>query len=73
MRQQTVNGRMRPVKGAPDPMQRLSRFPAAPQLRPLRHRKLHVFPLGQGHHLGTEVLYQMVLHRPIETTALIGT
>src|SRR5580692_5342226 len=50
-RQQTVNGRMRPGKGAPNPMQRLSRFPAAPHLDPLRRRELHVFPLSHTHHL----------------------
>src|SRR5713101_5569505 len=55
MRQQTVNGRMRPVKSTPNPMQRLSRFPAAPHLRPLRHGKLHVFPLRHRHHLGRKI------------------
>src|ERR1700677_1409331 len=51
MSQQTVNGGMRPVQGAPDRMQRLSRSPAAPQLRPLRPRKCHVSPLRHTHHL----------------------
>ena len=37
MRQKTVNGGMRPVQGAPNGMQRLSRFPAAPHVSPLRH------------------------------------
>jgi len=55
MRQQTVNGRMRPIKGAPNPMQRLSRFPAAPHISPLRHRKFHVFPLRHRHHLGRKI------------------
>ena len=55
MRQQTVNGGMRPVKGAPNRMQRLSRFPPAPHLSPLRHRKLHVFPLRHRHHLGGKI------------------
>jgi len=55
MRQQTVNGGMRPVKGAPNRMQRLSRFPAAPYVSPLRHRKLHVFPLRHRHHLERKI------------------
>src|ERR1700722_3297100 len=46
---------MRPVEGAPNPMQRLSRFPATPYLSPLRRRKLHIFPLGHRHHLGRKI------------------
>ncbi len=46
MRQQTVNGGMRPVKGAPNRMQRLSRFPAAPYVsRAASKATLRVFPL----------------------------
>src|SRR5882762_371614 len=55
MRQQTVNGRMRPVKGPTNRMQRLSRFPAAPHVSPLRPRKLQVFPLRHRHHLGRKI------------------
>src|SRR5882672_4173340 len=55
MRQQTVNGGMRPVKGAPNRMQRLSRSPAAPHVSPLSHRKLYVFPLRHIHHLGRKI------------------
>ena len=41
--------------GAPNRMQRLSRFPAAPHVSPLRHGKLHVFPLRHKHHLGRKI------------------
>src|SRR5258707_831546 len=46
---------MRPVKGPTNRMQRLSRFPAAPHVSPLRPRKLQVFPLRHRHHLGRKI------------------
>src|ERR1700730_7840301 len=42
-------------KGPPNRMQRLSRFPAAPHVSPLRHGKFHVFPFRHRHHLGRKI------------------
>src|ERR1700689_1780540 len=46
-----MNGVMGLAEGAPNHVQRLPRFPPAPQLGPLRRRKRHPFPLGHTHHL----------------------
>src|SRR3981189_635378 len=45
-RHQTTNGRMLLAEGAPDLMQRVSRFPTAPHVALLRSRKSKPFPLG---------------------------
>ena len=42
---------MRPVKGAPNRVQRLSRFPATPHVSPL----FHIFPLRHRNHLRRKI------------------
>ena len=54
------------------PNQRLPRLPTAPHLGPLRRRQPSPFPLRHRHDLRRKNLGQMVLHRPIECTAVIG-
>jgi hypothetical protein len=52
-------------------MQRLSSLPTAPHIGPLSRRQLPS-SLHHEHHFLGKYLYQMVLHRPIETAHLIG-
>jgi hypothetical protein len=70
--QQTANGGMWLIKGPPNLMQRLSRLPSPPDVALLNRRQPKSFPWL---HINTTFygpdLYQMVLHRPIETTTLV--
>jgi hypothetical protein len=61
------------VKGASNLMQRLSRLPPAPNVTLLDRRKPKSLSWPHANHLYTADLHQMVLHRPVECTALIGT
>jgi hypothetical protein len=64
---------MRLTEGTPNLMQRLASLPALPHLDPLLKGKLVPFSFCHKHHLLKSNSYQMVLHRPVETTSDFGT
>jgi len=64
---------MRLAIGTPDLMLRLPGLPTSPNIRYLRRRKSRPLLLTHSNTILKLQVYQMVLHRPIECTPLIGT
>src|SRR6266481_8251225 len=60
------------IERTPNLMQRLSRLPTTPQLALLHRRKPKPFTWPHATPPLERNLYEMVLHRPIETTRLTG-
>jgi hypothetical protein len=58
--------------GAPNIMQRLPRLPTPPNIRYLRGGKSRPPLLTHSNTILKPQVYQMMLHRPIECTALTG-
>jgi hypothetical protein len=59
------------IEGAPDLVQRLTGFPSAPDVVLLDRSESKPFSCPHTTPPLTADLYQMVLHRPVETTAFI--